>query len=263
MGILTALFILAISSIITTMVYLQKWAKRKVFHELLEIRQILVLGILTIVFTTFFMNAFFDIITQTNVHKVPISDMIVLNMLTIFLGSGVLGNGIHFTGKVLSYNLKHSKDRWVRKNSYFFHISLGHNLIYLFTWLASVLLSILEVNHPSSVISQGTLGIVVLFGLIWGVSWTFTIAVSLVDKRIYIILGSMSSVVLILMANILNLEILQLPYGIFFFITIVVTTLLLISIKIIERVTNKPFAVLMSSRAQVELSKSYFKEKLD
>lgn len=78
----------------------------------------------------------------------PLDDFDVLAITILFVIFGFMGNGMHFTSKILWRYLQKQNKSMVYKVNEMFHGKLSHYLIYLNGLCILFLLPILEINHP-------------------------------------------------------------------------------------------------------------------
>lgn len=109
------------------------------------------------------------ILLRPAVGLLPLDDMDILALSILFMIYGFVGNGIHFTGKILWRNLKGSRHTMAYKINEMFHGRLSHYLVYLNGLFIFFLLPILEINHPAPTrATDGYLWLSALTGAIFG-----------------------------------------------------------------------------------------------
>lgn len=112
-----------------------------------------------------------NIIRRPAVEKFPLDDFDILAITILFMIYGFVGNGIHFTGKILWRYLKSEKHYLAYKVNEMFHGKLSHYLVYLNCMFIIFLLSIIEINHPVSTytyLTRGYLRLSALSGILFG-----------------------------------------------------------------------------------------------
>lgn len=110
-----------------------------------------------------------SMIQRPIVFRFPLEDFDILALTILFMVYGFVGNGIHFTGKILWRYLSNKKNSLVYKVNEMFHGKLSHYLVYLNIMFIVFLLSIFEINHPMpDYVSASYFRLSVLSGIIFG-----------------------------------------------------------------------------------------------
>lgn len=112
-----------------------------------------------------------NIISRPSINIFPLSDFDILALTILFMVYGFVGNGIHFTGKIIWRHMKNHKNTMAYKINEMFHGKLSHYLVYLNGLFIFFLLEIMEINHPLSwAISDFLASVIVILGIIFGYS---------------------------------------------------------------------------------------------
>ncbi len=105
--------------------------------------------------------------------NLPVSSTFILGLYTISLIVAAIGAGIHSTATSVFQALVKEKQTHLEsfRINEIFHLNLSHNLIFIGVIFASLFLSVLEINHPSSrnsfILNAGsTITLGLLLGLI-------------------------------------------------------------------------------------------------
>lgn len=110
-----------------------------------------------------------NIIKRTSIDIFPLEDFDILAITILFMIYGFVGNGIHFTSKILWRYLSHDRYSMAYKINEIFHGKLSHYLIYLNGMFIMFLLGLFEINHPvSTYVTSTYLKLMVLAGVIFG-----------------------------------------------------------------------------------------------
>ena len=111
-----------------------------------------------------------NIISRPLIEIFPLSDFDIFALTILFMVYGFVGNGIHFTGKILWRHMKNHQHTMAYKINEIFHGKLSHYLIYLNGIFIFFLMAVLELNHPLGWDISDFLGIIAILGIIFGYS---------------------------------------------------------------------------------------------
>lgn len=89
-----------------------------------------------------------NILDRPTVPLFPLEDFEILAITVLFFVYGMVGNALHFTGKVLWRYLQGQKHTTAYQITEMFHNKLGHYLSYLSALFIFAFLLLLEINHP-------------------------------------------------------------------------------------------------------------------
>lgn len=113
-----------------------------------------------------------NIMNRPFVNILPFDDFDLLLVATLFLCYSFVGNGMHFTGKVIWRYLSrtdHSSMIW--KVNEMFHNKLGHYIVYVTLCVVLFLTALLEINHPLTIpLEPLSFVLIVLAGIVFGFS---------------------------------------------------------------------------------------------
>lgn len=110
-----------------------------------------------------------NIISRPSINIFPLSDFDILALTILFMVYGFVGNGIHFTGKILWHHMKNHKNTMAYKINEMFHGKLSHYLVYLNGLFTIFLLAIFEINHPlNHGVTEFYMWMTVVLGMISG-----------------------------------------------------------------------------------------------
>lgn len=110
-----------------------------------------------------------NIISRPTIDKFPLEDFDILAITILFMIYSFVGNGIHFTGKILWRYLSHDRYSMAYKINEMFHGKLSHYLVYLNGMFIIFLLSIFEINHPvPTFVTTNYLKLTVIVGIVFG-----------------------------------------------------------------------------------------------
>lgn len=108
-----------------------------------------------------------SIVERPAVSKFPLDDFDILAVAILFMIYGFVGNGFHFTGKILWRYL--SKNSMAYRVNEMFHGKLSHYLVFLNFIFIIFLMAVMEINHPLAFYADGNyLKLTVLSGLLFG-----------------------------------------------------------------------------------------------
>lgn len=117
-----------------------------------------------------------NVIGRPMVPVVPMDDFDVLAVSVFFMVFAFVGNGLHFTGKILWRYLKDQPQSMAYKVNELFHGKISHYIIYCNSFIVFFLLSILEINHPlPAPLPSYSMNAIIAAGVIFGVSATKSI----------------------------------------------------------------------------------------
>lgn len=112
-----------------------------------------------------------NIINRPTKNIFPLTDFDILALTILFMVYGFVGNGIHFTGKILWRHMKNYQNTMAYKINEMFHGKLSHYLVYLNGFFIFFLLAVMEINHPLiEAVSDFIVLIMVVLGIIFGFS---------------------------------------------------------------------------------------------
>lgn len=111
-----------------------------------------------------------NILERPKVPIFPMDDFDILAVTFIFMVYGMVGNSIHFTGKILWRYLEGYENTMAYRVNEMFHGKLSHYLAFLNGFFVGFMLPILEINHPAIIpISLFYMIIIILTGSVFGV----------------------------------------------------------------------------------------------
>lgn len=114
-----------------------------------------------------------SILERPKIPIFPFDDFDILAVTMLFMVYGFVGNGIHFTSKIVWRYLDVKKNPMAYRINEMFHNKLSHYLTYLNALFIAFLLPILEVNHPSTgQLAAREMRSIVFAGSIFGISGT-------------------------------------------------------------------------------------------
>lgn len=96
-----------------------------------------------------------NIVSRPRLEVFPVSDFDIFSVMMFFFALAFVGDGIHFTGKILWRYLNKDKRDLAYKVNEMFHGRLSHYLIYINVIFLCFMLAIIEMNHPLSYAFQG------------------------------------------------------------------------------------------------------------
>lgn len=236
MNILILLSVLSLLSLFCAWLYPQKFLRKIVLYDTMSVTQVIILIVPTILFLLFFILSYISITLSS---EAVFLNNVVLVILFLSSSFGTLGVGIHFTGKSLSYNLKNHQDKRVRKNSYFFHILLGHHITFLFGLVSLLMIAILNLYNPILMVSLIEVSLLIFFGFLWSIAWTSTIVYAPVTRKPYIIFGWIFVVLIGALFLRTNMNVSNFPYTLFCFSTIFFISLLVSFVYVFEKIKGK------------------------
>lgn len=246
MGIITIITILTILSLLCAWLYSQKFVRKIRFYNHICLTQIITSIVPTTLFLLFFITSYIDIISNSILAKSLFLDGFFLTLLFLFSAFALLGVGIHFAGKCLSEGLNKHNQKEIKKSAYFFHMILGHHIIFVLGMLSLLLLAIFNLYRPFlSQTSPLQLILISSFGFLWAISWAVTIIYAQINRLIYIIQGLASCILIFLIFSLSNIKIYNLPYSVFFFTTLFFTTLFVSLIYLIEKINGKYIGLIL------------------
>lgn len=112
-----------------------------------------------------------NILSRTRYDIFPLEDFDILALTTVFMVYAFVGNGIHFTAKILWRYLERDRRTMSYKVNEMFHGRLSHYLIYINSLIIIFLLPVLEINHPlESNLSNAYMVLLIAAGVIAGIS---------------------------------------------------------------------------------------------
>lgn len=122
--------------------------------------------------TAFYTGWFFvmrSIVSRPPVNILPFDDIDLLAITFLFMAYGFLGNGIHFTSKILWKLLQSNHNTMAYKVNEMFHGKLSHYLVYLNGLFIVYLLAIIEINHPLNYpVASDYQNLIFILGLVFG-----------------------------------------------------------------------------------------------
>jgi hypothetical protein len=117
-----------------------------------------------------------NIISRPLIPLIPLDDFDILAITIVFMVYAFVGNGIHFTGKILWRYLSRDAQSMAYKINEMFHGKLSHYIIYFDGLIVFFLLPILEINHPLvTPLPLTYIVMIILAGAVLGVSATKSI----------------------------------------------------------------------------------------
>lgn len=112
-----------------------------------------------------------NILTRPGQIILDFEDITLVLVGILFLVYAIVGNSIHFVGKVLSRYISSSKYALIYKINEIFHGKLSHYLFYVCTIMTIFIISLLEINHPlSTTLSKSLELVVITSGVLLGLS---------------------------------------------------------------------------------------------
>jgi len=120
-----------------------------------------------------------SILGRPQIPIFPFDDFDILAVTILFMVYGFVGNGIHFTSKIVWRYLDARKNPMAYRVNEMFHNKLSHYLSFLNALFIAFLLPVLEINHPSlyQLTRQEMLGVVTA-GSVFGISGTRSIVMT-------------------------------------------------------------------------------------
>jgi len=164
---------------------------------------------------------------RPSVDIFPLDDIDVLVLTILFIVYGFVGNGMHFTSKIIGRYLKAGKHDKVYKVTEMFHGKFSHYLTHLNGLFIGFMLAIFEINHPLVYpLSRNYLLAIVTLGVILGLSAKRSVFYTNewfggFNKPIFYV-ASLLDVVLFIILKIFNMKIVF--YSVYFFITVTFTS---------------------------------------
>ncbi|MBI2616672.1 hypothetical protein HYW55_00900 [Candidatus Gottesmanbacteria bacterium] len=117
-----------------------------------------------------------NILLRPSMTLFPLGDFDLIAIMLIFFAGAYVGDGIHFTGKIMWRYLRQDKRALSYRVNEMFHGRLSHYLIFLNSLFVCFMLGILEINHPlEDRISDLYLISLILASVILGISSTKSI----------------------------------------------------------------------------------------
>ncbi len=112
-----------------------------------------------------------NILSRPNIGILPLDDFDILAISILFMIYGFVGNGIHFTGKILWRYLQTQRRSIAFKINEMFHGKLSHYLVYLNFIFILFTLPIFEINHPMVYgVTNQYLLFIAIGGMIFGIA---------------------------------------------------------------------------------------------
>lgn len=165
---LTGILIIAIVGLLAVLSHRRSKLEDKIYKHV-PVEDWLVVFVFPLAFYIGWFFVVKNIVSRPTISVFPLDDIDILALTILFMIYGFVGNGIHFTGKILWRYLKASKNSMVYKINEMFHGKLSHYLVYLNGIFIFFLLAILEINHPiSSGVTDIYLSITIILGVIFG-----------------------------------------------------------------------------------------------
>ena len=111
-----------------------------------------------------------QIFHRPKVPLVPLDDFNLLIVMTLFISYAFVGNGIHFTAKIIwRYLAPKYKRSMVYMVNERFHNKVGHYIVYVTVIAVLFLTGIAEINHPLlEPVSFFKLSLIILAGIVFG-----------------------------------------------------------------------------------------------
>ncbi len=102
----------------------------------------------------------------------PFDDFDLIIVMTLFLSYSFVGNGMHFTAKVIwRYLSKNDHTRMVWRVNEMFHNKIGHYIVYITLIAVFFLTAVFEINHPLVVpLEQISFWFTIISGIVFGFS---------------------------------------------------------------------------------------------
>ena len=90
-----------------------------------------------------------SIVNRPGINLIPIDDFDFLMIMVLFILYAFVGNGLHFSSKIIWRYLPHGDHhKLVYKVNEMFHNKLSHYTVYVTLFLTSFVGAIMELNHP-------------------------------------------------------------------------------------------------------------------
>lgn len=175
---LTGILIIAVIGLLGVLSHRRSRLESKIYKNIPLTDWLIVLFLPVILYIGWFFVVK-NILNRPFISLIPLDDIDILAITILFMVYGFVGNGIHFTGKILWRYLHPYKHSMAYRINEMFHGKLTHYLVYLNSMFIVFLLAVLEVNHPiQDTVTSGYLKLMAIAGVIFGISATKTIFIT-------------------------------------------------------------------------------------
>lgn len=165
---LTGILILAIVGLLGILSHRRSRLENKIYRHvpLTDWITVLILPVALYVGWFFLVK---NIISRPAIDIFPLEDFDILAITILFMIYSFVGNGIHFTGKILWRYLNRDRYSMAYKINEIFHGKLSHYLVYLNVLFIIFLLAVFEINHPvPAYVTANYLRLTAIAGIVFG-----------------------------------------------------------------------------------------------
>lgn len=167
---ITGVLLLGIIGFIGVISYQRPKLEQRVFKEIPLIDWLLILVFPLIIYVGLVL-VIRNILFREKVEILDFDDFYLLACGVLFLAYTLVGNSIHFVGKVLSRYIPEDKHSIVYRVNEMFHGKLSHYLAEVSALMAVFILALLEINHPLLILlPQRSFFVLAFSGFLFGFS---------------------------------------------------------------------------------------------